>query len=66
MAGGPLRGSGEAGLGVASWVVTPSDLRTLRKFEGIFDFDAEIAHGALILGMAEQDLNSADYLSPRR
>src|ERR1043166_6737233 len=36
-----------------------SDLRSLRQFEGVFHVNAEVADGALDLGMPEQDLNGA-------
>ena len=35
-----------------------SDVNLFRYGEGIIDLDAEIAHGALDLGMAEQELHS--------
>jgi hypothetical protein len=34
-----------------------SDVDLLRYCKGVVDLDAEIAHGALDLGMAEQQLN---------
>lgn len=54
----PVYGSAETRLSVWFWVEPDrSNFRALRQLEGIFDIDAEVADGALYLGMPKKDLN---------
>lgn len=41
-----------------------SDIYLLRDLDGIVDFDAKVAHGALDLGVPEQELHCAQVSRP--
>ena len=49
--------SGEAHLNVRLWVV--SDLGAFGQFQSVLHVNAQVAHRAVDLGMAEKDLNGA-------
>lgn len=43
-------------------MMTVSDLRLLRDFEGVIDLDAQISHGRFKLGVAELQLHGSEVL----
>jgi len=49
---------------VRSLAMSPSDLGLLRHLEGVFDFNAEVAHCTFQLGMSEQQLHRSTVLRP--
>lgn len=49
--------AGWAGLSVRIWVC--SDLRSFSQLQSVFYVDAQIAHGAIDLGVTEENLNGA-------
>lgn len=57
----PELGSGDGRLNVRVWV--GSDLGAFGKFKSILHVDAQVAHRAVNLGMAEEDLNGAEIAS---
>jgi hypothetical protein len=58
---GPKLGSGNYPVNVHNWVL--SDLGAFGQFQSVLHVNAQVAHRAVDLGMAEKDLNSAEVTS---